>query len=191
MVHNPGLEEVEHPETKAKLTGIQEIADDFGLAVAKMSTDMEQKRGVVAASKMISSRIQAEVSPFQKLVDDGKMDPDEAKIRREQILSIVRIVDEIALNNQNDMIVMKGRIQGLQTAAELASKRFHSEVGKYERHKRMFDDEEDDLNRPPAEEDESFEGGNGKNKPKKASSKSPKKTKKVKRVKKVKKKNRK
>lgn len=179
-MNNPQLEQIEHPETKAKLTGMQEMASDMGMQVLKLHSDMDQKKGVVAAAGMIAARIHEECKPIQHEVDVEKMEPEEAKIRIDQIQKIVRIVEEIRELNQRDIHVIRGQMEGLKRATDMIENRFNSEVAKYDRHKRMFeDDEEEDLNAPadaPAEEDlreipeddtvekseEEEDGGNGK-----------------------------
>jgi len=144
----------DNPLMAGKLEGMQEVSDDFGIFVAKLFTDMQQKKGVVASAKMIAARIAVEREPIQKQVDSGDMSPEEAKARMDQIEKIVRIVEDVERNNRGDIGLIQGRIEGVKMAGDLVEKRFKGEVVKFERHKRMFEDE-DDLHAAPAAEEES------------------------------------
>lgn len=183
---NDTVEQIDNPSTKGKLEGMQEVANDFGAYVMKLHSDLEQKKGVVAAAKMIAARIMAEREPIQHEIDVEKMDPDEAKIRINQIEKIAFIVQDIERNNHTDITLIRGRIEGLKVATDLVENRFNGEIGKHERWKRIEEEEaaeEADLRGVP--EDDSVqkeaasteekadgnEGGNGKEKPKRKKSK--------------------
>ena len=162
---NPQLEKIDHPETRAKLTGMQEVASDMGSQVMKLHGDMQQKKGVVAAAGMLAKRILDECGPIQHEVDAEKMEPAEAKIRIDQIQKIVKIVSDIEQINRDDINVIRGRMEGMKHATDLVEKRFNNEVAKHERHKRMFeDDEEDDLRSIPEDDSsgDDADDGNGK-----------------------------
>jgi hypothetical protein len=139
---------IESPELKGKLDGFQEVSNDFGVFVTKLYTDMQQKKGVVAAAKMIAARIGAERGPVQKAVDSDEMDPEEAKIRMDVILHIVRIIEDIENGNRGDISLIQGRIEGVKRAGDLVEDRFKKELAKYERQTRMFDEDGGDRFEP-------------------------------------------
>jgi len=141
MIENKGIQEIDNERTRAKLEGLQEAVTEFGRHVMKLTNDLEQKKGVVAASKMIASRLLAEMQPVQHELDAEKMTPEEAKIRIDQIQKLAKIVNDVAENNRADIGLIRGRIEGIGMAGDIMESRFNAEVSKHERWKRIEEEE--------------------------------------------------
>jgi len=150
-VQNPSLEEIKHPETRGRLTGIQEMVLEFDQEVLNLKKSIDERRGVIHASKVIGDRIFQECNVINKKVDDAGLSVEEAKIRIDQVQKIVYIIREIQKENEKDLSQMYGRIAGLEKAGQMAAKRFEDTRLKFERHERMEADER--------ETDKEFERG--------------------------------
>jgi len=150
-VQNPSLEEIKHPETRGRLTGIQEMVLEFDQEVLNLKKSIDERRGVVHASKVIGDRIFQECNVINKKVDDSGLSVEEAKIRIDQIQKTVYIIREIQKENERELSQMYGRIAGLEKAGQMAAKRFEDTRLKFKRHERMEADEK--------ERDKDFERG--------------------------------
>ena len=150
-VQNTSLEEIKHPETRGRLTGIQEMVLEFDQEVLNLKKAIDERRGVVHASKVIGERIFQECNVVNKKVDDAGLSVEEAKIRIDQIQKNVYIIREIQKENERDLSQMYGRIAGLEKAGQMAAKRFEDTRMKFELHERMEADER--------ERDKDFERG--------------------------------
>jgi hypothetical protein len=159
---NVSLQEIDSIPLRNKLDGYQEMAYDLGQEVLKLRGSIEQKRGVWAGAKVIAQQLQQQLGRLAVLVDQGKMEHDEAKIRRSEGLHMIGVVHGIHDENFGEMKTLEGEVNGLTRSIDLIEQRFNAEVTKYERHKRMEEeDEEDDLrnvvplsSEEPAEPDE-------------------------------------
>jgi len=155
-VQNPSLEEIKHPETRGRLTGIQEMVLEFDQEVLNLKKSIDERRGVVHASKVIGDRIFQECNVINKKVDDSGLTVEEAKIRIDQIQKTVYIIREIQKENERELSQMYGRIAGLEKAGQMAAKRFDDTRLKFERHERMEADEREldkDFERGPTIEE--------------------------------------
>lgn len=139
---NPNLAEIDDPQTRSKLEGMQEVADDFGKQVLALSAKMEQKKGIVAAAKVINHTINLEIAPIQQQVDNATIEPEIAKVRIQEISRIMQIVEGVRAANEADIVKIKGQIEGVQLATTAMKKRFDGEVAKHERWKRIEEEEE-------------------------------------------------
>ena len=70
------------------------------------------------------------------------MDPDEAKIRINQINIAVDLIGKIQTQAHDEIKVARGKVAGLKEAGAVAQRRFHETAAKYERHQRMAEEEE-------------------------------------------------
>ena len=134
--------EIDDPKTRTKLQAIQGFVTDL---------DKEQLRAKEASlanltsaetAKIISKRITAEMATVQNQIDKGNLDPAEAKIRISQIQRIVAVVDDLERGWRSDAATLQGKAQGLEAAVKVGGQRFDAERGKWERHKRMAEEEE-------------------------------------------------
>jgi hypothetical protein len=131
------LEEITDQIAKAKLTGIQESVYSVDAEIVAIKKNIDEKRGVIAAADLIAKRLLEETLPVQKAADEERMEMPEAKIRIEVIQKLSEIVRNIAIENRNDLILIRGQVMGLERAAKAMEARFAGEVGKYERWKRI------------------------------------------------------
>ena len=135
--NHDNLDEIADPVTKAKLAGIQESVYSVDAEIVAVKKGIDEKRGVIAAADLIARRLLDEALPIQKAADEERMEMAEAKIRIEVIQRLAEIVRNIATENRNDLILVRGQVMGLERAAKAMEGRFTGEVGKYERWKRM------------------------------------------------------
>lgn len=138
---NESLNEVSHPETRARLTGIQEVVLDFDHEVKSLEKQELERKALLNASAFIAQRLVQECAQMNKRIDDGTLPVEEGRIRIDQSRRMVEVVKTVEGDNRKELFVLQGRISGLRSAAEKAAKRFDETVQKYERHRRM--EEED------------------------------------------------
>lgn len=166
VLKNDSLDEIADPVAKAKLAGIQEAVFGIDALILQIRKTLDEKRGVIAASDAIAKRLMDECLPYQKAVEEEKIDKDEAKLRIDTISRMSGIVRDIAAENRRDLIHFQGQLAGLDKAAKSAEEKFNGETLKYQRWQRI-QEEEDDLGRKSeAKADDVVEGTAKKAKPK-------------------------
>jgi hypothetical protein len=138
---NQSLEEVKHPETRARLTGIQEVVLDFDQDIQTTEKMLVEKKGTGNSAAAIAQRLIQECAAINKKIDEGVMTVEEGRIRMDQGKRMVEVVRSVETDSRRELFILQGRIGGLKAAAELASKRFTDTVQKYERHERMEQEE--------------------------------------------------
>lgn len=134
---NESLNEIENPETRARLTGIQEVVLDFDQEVRSLEKQELERKALSGACASIGQRLLQECAAINKKIDEGLLPVEEARIRMDQAKRMVEVVRSIEADSRKDLFVLQGKISGLRAAAERAAKRFDETVQKYERHKRM------------------------------------------------------
>lgn len=134
---NRTLEEVKHPETRAKLEGIQEIVLAMDEEMAKLRKTATEKHGIYMAANAIATRIHQETAAVQSKLDEEKFGPEEAKIRIEQIQRCVTIIREIEENNRREHIVLQGKLLGMEDAVKINQTKFDEALLKYQRWQRI------------------------------------------------------
>lgn len=147
---NASLEEIKSEDVKGRLTAIQENVLELDQEILNLRKQIDEKRGVVGASKAIADRVSQEMNLVQKKIDDQTVSVEEARIRIDQIQRIVYIIREIHRANEGELVTHRGKISGLEKAAEMAAKRFEDTKMKYERHQRM-EEEEAQFNKSDSE----------------------------------------
>jgi hypothetical protein len=138
---NQSLEEVRHPETRARLTGIQEVVLDFDQEVQNTERLIIEKKGVGSSTATIAQRLLQECAAINKKIDDGVVTVEEGRIRMDQAKRMVEVVRSVEMDSRRELSILQGRVSGLKAAADLASKRFNDTALKYERHERMEQEE--------------------------------------------------
>jgi len=153
MPTNETLEEIQDAPTKFKLTGIQEVVFDIDATILETKKALSMKRGIVDATNIIAARLHQERLPIQKMADEEKMAFEEAKARIDQTNKLVSIVQAIGEENKIDLNVIRGKIEGLEHAVKVSEQRFKNEHAKYERWRRIEEEEAEDdpLGRKAAE----------------------------------------
>lgn len=158
MTTNDTLDNIEHPETRARLGGIQDVVYDLDRKIIDFRKRIERRTEAGGQCRVIADTLFAQCDPINKLVDAEEITPEEAKIRIAQIKQDIEIVRQMEADISNEIKRFQGSIQGIEESIKEAGTRFNGEVMKYERHRRMFEDDDDELGRSPAE---TQQGGNG------------------------------
>jgi len=145
---NQSLEEVKHPETRAKLTGIQEVVLDFDQDIQTTEKMISEKKGNGSSASMIAQRLIQECAAINKKIDEGVMTVEEGRVRMDQGKRMVEVVRSVETDSRRELFILQGRISGLKAAAELAAKRFTDTVQKYQRHERMEEEDREARGEP-------------------------------------------
>ena len=182
--------DITEPTSIAKLAGVQVAVKQLEELALTTRRAIPEKRGVISACRVLAKRIFDECVPINAEVQSGKMEPDEAKIRIDEVKRISKIVAEVGDRNTEDIKRMEGEVEGQKKAAEFLAKTYEEMALKYERHERIerendetAEDEEDrrapEPPPPPVEKDEAEVSPEPEKKPakkpkKKAALKAPK-----------------
>lgn len=150
QIVNSSIEAVKSEDVRGRLTAIQESVLELDQEISNSRKQIDEKRGIVNASKAIGDRVFQECNVVQKKIDEKTIEIDEARIRIDQIQRIVYIIREIQKANETEFSMLRGKIVGLEKAADYASKRFEDTRLKYERHQRMEEEEEDRFKKTPS-----------------------------------------
>jgi hypothetical protein len=177
---NETLAEIKDPVSRSKLDGIQEAVYATDNEILKAHKELDHRRGVAEAAKLMAARMVQECNPINKLVDDEEMEPAEAKIRIDTIMKMSELCTSISNEAVENVITLKGQIQGLERAVKSISAKFAETAAKYERWQRVQDEEADELGREATEDEQD---GKQEDKPVSRPAQSKKHTKKVTRVK--------
>jgi len=145
---NQSLDEVKHPETRARLTGIQEVVTDFDQDIQATERMSSEKKGMASSAAMIAQRLVQECVAINKKIDDAQIPVEEGRIRIEQAKRMVEVVRGVESDSRRELFILQGRVGGLRAAAELASKRFTETVQKYQRHERMEEEDREARGEP-------------------------------------------
>lgn len=145
--------------SKAKSNRVYEISDSVSLAklsglqlsitsLEQMSQDLQrilpEKRGIVAACNKLAERVFTECVTVNERVKKEEIEPDEAKIRINQIQIIVNILKESGVENHKDMVAMENKSAGYLEAADRLSKQYDDLAVKYERDERIEKENEEE-----------------------------------------------
>lgn len=151
MVSNETLSEIKDPVSRSRLEGIQEAVFATDSEILKAHKELDHRRGVAEAAKLMAARMVQECNPIQKMVDDEQMEPAEAKIRIDTIMKMHELCKSIASEAAENVVTLKGQIQGLERAVNSISVKFSDTAAKFERWQRVQDEEADELGREAAE----------------------------------------
>jgi len=135
--NNPTLDEIKDPVVRTRLDELQCVTVDLAAERDGVRSAIDQKTGIVQACKVLAKRLSDERVPVQKRVDDDGLDPDHAKAEIRAIDRCAQIVADIGVENQGDIIRLRGKVEGVEAAAKVAEKRFANELAKHARHQRM------------------------------------------------------
>lgn len=181
-MQNKSLDEVEHPETRARLEGIQGVVYDIGNQVLEYREKIKAHKAAKAQVGITAETLFHQCVPINKLVDEDEMDKDEAKLRIDQIKRDVELVRGIEARLQEEIDRFKGALLGFEEAIKVSGARFDNEVNKYERHQRIEaesdDGDVDDLGRTAEERQQKFAAQANPNPESKQDEKMPEKAKK-------------
>lgn len=134
---NQSLDEVKHPETKGKLTGLQELVFDVDKEILQGRQALTEKKAHVSAAEMFSQRLLSECSAIQNQIDEKKITLEEGK---QQMAGMKRAIDVsrgFVQDNKSEFLKIQGKLLGLERAVQLTEARFNGEKGKYERWQRI------------------------------------------------------
>ena len=145
---NDSLNEIDHPETRAKLEGIQEVVQITDAAAHEARGAVAGRRAAAEALLVAATHLEQQIPAINARVDTEGLDPDEAKLRINQQQQAAVLVKSLANEAREDSRKLRSKADGLNAAGDLAGVHFKSLVQKYERHKRMAEEEEDST--PPA-----------------------------------------
>ena len=148
-MQNETLKEIESPMVRSKLEGVQEIVYSIDKELNRIDQTIKDQRAVASAAKALFGKLEQEFGVINKKITDGEYPMEIGKIRMDQMKRAVAIAHEVILQAESMALRLEGKKVGLQVAVDLSEGCFNETVGKYNRHKRMF--EEDEI---PTEEDE-------------------------------------
>lgn len=151
MVNNDTLSEIKDPVSRSRLEGLQEAVFAADNEILKAHKELDHRRGVAEAAKLMAGRMVQECNPINKLVDDEQMEPAEAKIRIDTIMKMSELCNTIAKEAADNVMALRGQIQGLERAVKSISSKFAETAAKFERWQRVQDEEADELGREAAE----------------------------------------
>lgn len=130
------LQVIQAPEARARLEGVNEVALLIEGDAEKLKETRIEKRGMVAAARATVMRVTTEMGVFQKRIDEGKLDPEHAKLQLAAVQQVLGVLREIEQGYSRDLTVLDGRIEGLFQAHKASQAHFDGLVAKYERHQR-------------------------------------------------------
>ena len=159
------LSEVTDPVARAKLSGIQESVFATDAEITVVNKAIDQKIGAASALDQIGKRIFELCIPIQEKVKAEEVEAAEAKLMINGIKLAVKLCQQYEAELRNDIVEMRGQINGMQRAVVKMGEKFKVEAEKFERYERMEaegndrDELEGDDDTEPAELDEG--NGNG------------------------------
>ena len=148
---NDTLKKVKDDASRAKLEGLQESVYVLDEGILKIKEGIKEKRGALFVVSELAQRVMLECNVHNQKVDKEEMSPEEAKIRISEITKIVGIIKAQGISVQGDLANLTGQIVGLEKGVANISKKFDSELAKYQRWERMQDSADgdvDELGRP-------------------------------------------
>lgn len=148
MAENETLNEITDPVARSKLAGIQESVFSVDAEIERVKASLEGKRGMLAAFQLGATRVYDRCGRIHKAVEEGKMDPERGKARVAEVEAASKILRDLAAEQHNDLVNLRGQIDGMERSVQVIGGRFKAEAAKFERW------QEEALDKPDGGDDE-------------------------------------
>ena len=152
------IEEVKDPGTRGRLEGVQSVVYDLDRAIQETKTLITNRQAAAAQTGVIANMVFQHCTPINALVDKGEMDPAEAKLRVDTIKQVVQSIQDVEAEVRGEVARLKGKLEGIEASVAVAGLRFKDEALKYERHERMFNEDDEGENESLEPSDDLDEG---------------------------------
>jgi len=142
--------EIEDLNVLGQLHGVQENAFLIGQAMESIDLALPGKKGWIDMAEALLKRLHDERAAISGKVDTAGMDPDEAKIRNDQMGQVISLTEVVLAESHLEIDKMISRKEGLQTAENIAAQQFDRIQANHERELRIAaEDLEDRKGFPP------------------------------------------
>lgn len=155
--------EINDPNVLGQLHGVQETAFLVGGAIESIDLAIPGKKGWIDMAEALLKRFHDERTALSGKVDTAGMDPGEAKIRVDQMGSVIQLTETVLAESYLEIDKMISRKDGLKSAEDIAAQQFDRIVAVHERERRIAAEDSADRGGFSSGQVVADVGGNGGN----------------------------
>jgi len=147
------ISDVDDPATRAKLEGLQETILEVDQLIVENERSLLIKQGKLEAIENVRDQVLQQCKETQRKIRAGEIDIDNGRQTNGEWKKTLELIGTVKESFQSELKSVAGRLDGFRKANNISVKKFNDAAGKWERWKRIHEEEEAEkkaMNKKPS-----------------------------------------